>query len=407
MGFLLVYLGLEGSIPVNPGQFIRALLLVCLSYSLIKEQFQHPTTVNKLFFITFLYLLGISIVVGVQNGSLSGIFVDFYNASKILFVLLLAFFVQKEWRFFYAKSGKIININFLILTGNLFFSYLTGIGLETYDYAETSTKGFLYGGNVASVLTLIFFIYYFFQIKKGKKYQLYSILALIAIYIVGTKVIFLVPGIVAFYFLLKVDWSYFRIAAVSMVLLPLLVYLFFLTQPLFSVLIESRYLETLQRTGLLGEEGAGSYNELLLTYRRTAAAIEQLSVQINDFLGFLFGYGEVGQQAFWAVRGVYAFNFAAMDFFDLMFQYGFIGAGLFFSFAGIALVNVWEKGMDKPLGVSFLFIFLYSFFGGYVLYSVTAGTLFAFLMGLIMKNQIVRTRLVRKRNLNKKKSTEL
>lgn len=386
IGFLLQFIGLEGVIPVNPGQLIRAVLLICFFYALIKDQLKATDKTQKLFFVTFVYLLICSIWLGAYHGGFSGVVKDFYNVSKLLFVLLLAYMVYTYGSFFKKKASFIMEANFIILFANLFFGYATGIGLDTYDYLESSTKGFLYGGNSASVLSLIFFIYYLFQFSKGKKEKLYTLLAIFSIYMVGTKVIFLVPGIVGLYLLLKVDWTVKRTSIALALVVPVLIYLGFLILPLISSLLESRYLGTLERVGLYSKNASGSYQDALLAYRRISYMITQFENQLSSVFGFLFGYGEIGQVKFWSQQGR-AFTFAAMDFFDIMFQYGILGMGLILSLVGSALNQIWIKGLKEPLAIAFFFIFLYSFFGGYVIFTTTSGTLFAFLLGLCLNGE--------------------
>jgi hypothetical protein len=66
-----------------------------------------------------------------------------------------------------------------------------------------------------------------------------------------------------------------------------------------------------------------------------------------------------------------------MDFFDHFFKFGFLGLGLFlwilFLDSKIIIQHLYKKE-----GIIFGLFFLYAFFGGHVIDSVTSGSLFYF-----------------------------
>jgi len=65
-------------------------------------------------------------------------------------------------------TRKIIYINFIVFTLNLFFGYVFGLGLEAYRFSNT-TKGMFQGGNPVSILNLIFFTYFILDNKFRKQ----------------------------------------------------------------------------------------------------------------------------------------------------------------------------------------------------------------------------------------------
>ena len=78
-----------------------------------------------------------------------------------------------------------------------------------------------------------------------------------------------------------------------------------------------------------------------------------------------------------------------MDFFDFLFRYGIIGSFLFF------FILFWNFGYYKEElftrdGLVYVLFFLYAFFGGHVIDSVTSGTLFYFFLGKLSQNKKIR-----------------
>ncbi len=350
----------------------------------MKNQSSERFDYSKFMFITCVYLLCLGLVLGIQNKSFVGIGIEVYNLSKLIFVLLLAYYVQRNWVFFYSRADEIMKVNFIIFSLNLFFSFVTGLGLDTYGNIETATKGFLYGGNAASVLSIVFFSYYLFKWEDDFKSKIFTLIGFLNIYIVGTKVIFITPLILVLYFLLKIKWNAKRIAWTGILITPFLIYFGILIKPVVIEIFNNRYLSTLKRAGLYSSNGGGAFNEIILAYRRIEYVIEQTAYQISNFFISLFGIGRVGQMNFWELRNG-SFDFAAMDFFDLIFQYGLIGGLLVFYFFFQALKKAWKIGISNPLSIAFFLILAYSFFGGYVLYSATAGTFLSFLTGIHLK----------------------
>ena len=115
-----------------------------------------------------------------------------------------------------------------------------------------------------------------------------------------------------------------------------------------------------------------------LTFRRSASLINQMEKTFSDNFVFIIGTSFTGQNIFWENRGEFWFKNASMDFFDFFFKFGIIGIFLLF----IILLNNFRFYKSGNFGNSitlYLFI-LYAFFGGHVIDSVTAGSLFYYFL---------------------------
>lgn len=389
LGFFLKYLNMQHLIPLHPGQVIRLILLLLLFISLIKDQYKNLNIENAMVFFVSWYLFLLAIILGSKMGSLSGIVIELYNYSKLILVILLAHFVRVHWGYFFYKFDKIFNVNFLFLTFNLFFSYTTGIGLDTY-HAGDSTKGFFYAGNAVSVLSLVFFSYYLFSLGNNKWNKIYLALSIFNIYIVGTKVIFLIPLITIVYLLFRVNWSALKLLTTSLIIIPITVYVSYKLYPFVKYIFNNRYLSNLTRSGIVFDYNSDYIGKFLNEFRRVSYSITQVQYQFNDIGKLLFGVGESGQQKFWSGS---PFNFAAMDFFDIMFQYGLIATIALYVYILKGLKSSKIRNISSPIFISFLLIFAYSFFGGYVIYTTTSGTLFALLLGLYPKSNLMENKL--------------
>ncbi|HYW36233.1 MAG TPA: O-antigen ligase family protein [Balneolaceae bacterium] len=386
MGFLLLYLGMQGSIAINPGQIVRGSLLILLIGMLVADTAKSINKVNGCVLLAVLYFVLYVIVVYLKHNPAGMWMVELNNVSKLSFMLLLIYYINKHKYYFLERLDTIMVVSFSILTLNLFLGYFTGIGISTYGQNTTATKGLIYSGNAVSILTLVFFAYFFFEIQKDVKARYLSVIAIFDIYIVGTKTIFIVPLVILAYLITQINWTAFKVAVSAAVIIPALIAGSILLAPLISQVFESHYLSMLNKTGfnISNNEGGGAntnFKKAILSYRRIAFAIVEVRHQFQDPGGLIFGYGDSGQQQFWKKRG-HTFTFAAMDFIDFLFQYGIVGCLLFYSFIFYAFYRVLKSWEFTPLTVSFVFIFLYSFFGGYVLHETTANTMFALLIGL-------------------------
>ncbi len=389
MGFMLIYLGLEGLLLINPGQLVRSIILLLLFGDLLTDAAEEFTKLNGCVLLITLYFIIYIVVVYFKNYPAGMWVIEFNNSFKLLFILLLIYYVNKHKRYFLARADKIMLISFSILTLNLFLGYFGGVGISTYGASTTATKGLLYGGNSVSILSLVYFAYYFFKIQDDPIAKYLCIIALFDIYIVGTKAIFIVPVVILFYLFTQINWTIPKMVTSAAIAIPLLIAAIIVAAPFITQIFQARYLTMLQQTGIVSGGAPGASNgirEAILAYRRVAFAVTQLQHQFQHAGGVIFGYGAAGQHLFWTNKGFF-YTFAAMDFFDFLFEYGVAGSLLFYSFIFYAFYIVFKRRAFTPLSVSFIFIFLYSFFGGYVLFGMTAGTMYAFLIALNLPQQ--------------------
>ena len=96
----------------------------------------------------------------------------------------------------------------------------------------------------------------------------------------------------------------------------------------------------------------------------------------------MIGKSFAGQNIFWEQRGEFWFKNASMDFFDFFFKYGLIGTILFFYLLINNMMSAMKKSITRDKVTIFLF-FVYSFFGGHVIDSVTSGSLFYYYLAKI------------------------
>lgn len=380
MGFLLVSLNLQSVLVLNPGQIVRTILLGLILIVFLKDILEKFNSINSHILLSLLYF-GVFVIVIYLNGGYWG--AELNNVSKLIFILMLVYYINKHKDFFLEHFNSIMHVNFYVLTINLVFGYITGLGIDTYGESMNATKGFIYSGNAVSILSLVFLAYFIFRLQEDSKAKYLILLAIVNIFIVGTKAIFIVPVVILIYLFTKIRWTVTRVLITSSVLIPIIIAVIIAVAPLITQVYQSRYLDMLERTGVSIENNGGgdSVEQAILAYRRITFATKQVEKQFTEPAGLLFGYGESGQYEFWTEKG-YSFTFAGMDFIDFLFEYGLFGSLLFYSIIFYPLISVIKRWEFNPLTISFIFIFLYSFFGGYVIYNTTASTMFSLLIGL-------------------------
>ncbi len=389
MGFTLIYLGLQKSLLINPGQLVRSIILLLLLGDLLTDAWAKLNRLNGVVLLAILYFVFYVLVIFLKNNPAGMWFIELNNVSKLIFLLLLIYYVNKHKSWFLARIDKIMIISFGLLTLNLFIGFFGGAGISTYGAGTSATKGLLYGGNAVSVLSLVYFIYYFFNIQDDSKAKYLAVIAIFDIYIVGTKTIFIVPVVMLVYLFTKIKWTATKIIISIAIIVPLVIAGIIVIAPIVTQIFQARYLNMLQRTGIVAGNtptAPGGIGEAILAYRRVAFAVTQLQYQFQHAGGVIFGYGSAGQHQFWTDKNFF-YTFAAMDFFDFLFEYGVVGSLLFYTPIFYAFYRVIKHWEFTPVSVSFIFIFLYSFFGGYVIYGLTAGTMFAFLTALNLPEQ--------------------
>ncbi len=119
-----------------------------------------------------------------------------------------------------------------------------------------------------------------------------------------------------------------------------------------------------------------------INFRRYASLNVQMEESLSNYNTFLIGKSLVGQNVFWEKRGEFRFKNSSMDFFDFFFKYGLIGTVLFIFLLMKDIMPAIKKSITRDKVVISLF-FVYSFFGGHVIDSVTSGSFFYYYLAKI------------------------
>lgn len=381
IGIIIKYIGFEGIIP-HPGQVIRAVLLLCfILYILNKVIVKSEYNYSLLSITTIYYIILLSIFNTLNYYNYLITINEIYDSIRPLFIILLATYTYYNKYYFISKFDNIILINFFVFSFNLLFSFITGVGLETYDNVEGSTKGFLIAGNSASILSLVFFTYFLFYKNKNKKNIIYLFISIFGMYILGTKVIFLIPFLILLFIIRDIHWKTSRVIITSIIAIPISLFTFVFLLTYINELFLPRYLPMLQRSGLIDSYSTSTI-DILSNYRRISYAIDQITYQFTDWKALVWGMGSAGQIEFWSNR---SFKFAAMDFIDILFKYGLIGLLLFSLYVINSIKNIRNKAIKNNYKVCLIIMLLYSFFGGYVMFDMTSGTMLGLLIGINLK----------------------
>jgi len=386
MGFMLVYR--HSDLLINPGQLIRGLLLVMLLASFVHD-IAHDKLVGIRKRIFFFICFGISflLVRFVDSGfSIQSLITEISKFSKPLFLVMLIYELSKNYDFFRAHFDRIIKINFIVFSVNIIGGYFTDFGLNTYSFIEDSSKGMFYGGNPVAVMAIVFFIYYLYNFQARK--APYLMAALLNLHIISTKTVFIIPLLVLLFLLdrFKNAGLNKKLALIYLVLPVMYVGVLYIS-PKVSELYASRYSKVVERSyngylrnGRIFESSMLAPLEMI-SYRRVSAAKEQTSEVLSNPVYLLVGYGKTSMNNFWIDRDS-QFHDAAMDIIDFFSLYGIVGAYLFYT---IILHIVWPSIRTRRLdrdSVVILFLFLYSTFGGHVVFSASSGSFLALFLGL-------------------------
>lgn len=362
------------SFLLNPGNYVRAILLVLLSISFVRSSSLNLR--QSKIYMFFWALIGVLLL----SFSVSGVQNDFDYESfnylgKVLLFLLLFYFVYMNAAFFKNSINKIMSINFYVYMFNMILGLL-GVGFVNYSrIIDLATiKGFFYGGNTANLLSLVFFSFFLYKENKDTKDIINIVMSLLFVFLTLSKVIYAIPFIVLVYivrnFSFKAVFVWFFISIASIV---------FVENSIIKGKLERR-LDVLNTK-------SSSYVKMLENRtvdfnRRLSYSLIQFKHQLSNLDALFFGVNRSGQVHFWYTR--YSWNFSAMDYFDLMFLYGilFTSMLLFFMMRVIWSGFVCNLKYDVLMVISI--IFAYSFFGGYVMIGVSASHLLALFSGVAL-----------------------
>ena len=383
-GFIRIYSGITNPI-FNIGYWVRGPILVFLLYYYLIQLKKRKLFIDEfLALIIFAYFI-FNLFLNYTIMPSSRMIIE--NIPYILrqqFLIFLLVYIRNRLTFSDALVKKVIMINFSVLTLNLVIGYFLGFGLESYRFSGTS-KGMFQGGNPVSILNLVFFTFFLMDGALRKKF-IPILLTFFNGFVIASKSIF--GFIIPIFFALKRRYLSLNKIIFYNILAIIILFSFDYMSNKAVELYEKRFGLNISKSIAAAERVGGLYdnqtlnNVASINFRRYASMNIQMEESWKGFNSTIFGISLAGQNIFWEKRGEFIFRHASMDFFDFFFKYGIIGTVLF-TMILIKNYNLYILKIFSRDGLVFTLFFLYAFFGGHVIDSVTSGSLFFFFLGKI------------------------
>ena len=383
-GFIRIYSGITNPI-FNIGYWVRGPILVFLLYYYIIQLKKRKLFIDEfLALVIFTYFI-FNLFLNYTIMPSSRMIIE--NIPYILrqqFLIFLLVYIRNRLTFSDALVKKVIMINFSILTINLVVGYFLGFGLESYRFSGTS-KGMFQGGNPVSILNLVFFTFFLMDGALRKKF-IPILFTLFNGFVIASKSIF--GFIIPIFFALKRRYLNLNKIIFYNILAIIILFSFDYMSNKAIELYEKRFGLNISKSIAAAEKVGGLYDNQTLNnvasvnFRRYASMNIQMEESWKGFNSTIFGISLAGQNIFWEKRGEFIFRHASMDFFDFFFKYGIIGTVLFIMIL-FKNFNLYVSKIFSRDGLVFTLFFLYAFFGGHVIDSVTSGSLFFFFLGKI------------------------
>ena len=383
-GFIRIYSGITNPI-FNIGYWVRGPILVLLLYYYLIQLKKRKLFIDEfLALIIFAYFI-FNLFLNYTILPSSRMIIE--NIPYILrqqFLIFLLVYIRNRLTFSDVLVKKVIMINFSVLTLNLVIGYFLGFGLESYRFSGTS-KGMFQGGNPVSILNLVFFTFFLMDGALRKKF-IPILLTFFNGFVIASKSIF--GFIIPIFFALKRRYLSLNKIIFYNILAIIILFSFDYMSNKAVELYEKRFGLNISKSIAAAERVGGLYdnqtlnNVASINFRRYASMNIQMEESWKGFNSTIFGISLAGQNIFWEKRGEFIFRHASMDFFDFFFKYGIIGTVLF----TMILFKNYKLYISKIFsrdGLVFTLFFLYAFFGGHVIDSVTSGSLFFFFLGKI------------------------
>ena len=383
-GFIRIYSGITNPI-FNIGYWVRGPILVFLLYYYLIQLKKRKLFIDEfLALVIFAYFI-FNLFLNYTIMPSSRMIIE--NIPYILrqqFLIFLLVYIRNRLTFSDALVKKVIMINFSILTINLVIGYFLGFGLESYRFSGTS-KGMFQGGNPVSILNLVFFTFFLMDGALRKKF-IPILFTFFNGFVIASKSIF--GFIIPIFFALKRRYLSLNKIIFYNILAIIILFSFDYMSNKAIELYEKRFGLNISKSIAAAEKVGGLYDNQTLNnvasvnFRRYASMNIQMEESWKGFNSTIFGISLAGQNIFWEKRGEFIFRHASMDFFDFFFKYGIIGTVLFimilFKNFSLYVAKIFSRD-----GLVFTLFFLYAFFGGHVIDSVTSGSLFFFFLGKI------------------------
>jgi len=383
-GFIRIYSGITNPI-FNIGYWVRGPILVLLLYYYLIQLKKRKLFIDEfLALIIFAYFI-FNLFLNYTIMPSSRMIIE--NIPYILrqqFLIFLLVYIRNRLTFSDALVKKVIMINFSVLTLNLVIGYFLGFGLESYRFSGTS-KGMFQGGNPVSILNLVFFTFFLMDGALRKK-LIPILLTFFNGFVIASKSIF--GFIIPIFFALKRRYLSLNKIIFYNILAIIILFSFDYMSNKAVELYEKRFGLNISKSIAAAERVGGLYdnqtlnNVASINFRRYASMNIQMEESWKGFNSTIFGISLAGQNIFWEKRGEFIFRHASMDFFDFFFKYGIIGTVLF-TMILFKNYNLYISKIFSRDGLVFTLFFLYAFFGGHVIDSVTSGSLFFFFLGKI------------------------
>ena len=383
-GFIRIYSGITNPI-FNIGYWVRGPILVLLLYYYLIQLKKRKLFIDEfLALIIFAYFI-FNLFLNYTIMPSSRMIIE--NIPYILrqqFLIFLLVYIRNRLTFSDALVKKVIMINFSVLTLNLVIGYFLGFGLESYRFSGTS-KGMFQGGNPVSILNLVFFTFFLMDGALRKKF-IPILLTFFNGFVIASKSIF--GFIIPIFFALKRRYLSLNKIIFYNILAIIILFSFDYMSNKAVELYEKRFGLNISKSIAAAERVGGLYdnqtlnNVASINFRRYASMNIQMEESWKGFNSTIFGISLAGQNIFWEKRGEFIFRHASMDFFDFFFKYGIIGTVLF-TMILFKNYNLYISKIFSRDGLVFTLFFLYAFFGGHVIDSVTSGSLFFFFLAKI------------------------
>ncbi len=383
-GFIRIYSGITNPI-FNIGYWVRGPILVLLLYYYLIQLKKRKLFIDEfLALIIFAYFI-FNLFLNYTILPSSRMIIE--NIPYILrqqFLIFLLVYIRNRLTFSDALVKKVIMINFSVLTLNLVIGYFLGFGLESYRFSGTS-KGMFQGGNPVSILNLVFFTFFLMDGALRKKF-IPILLTFFNGFVIASKSIF--GFIIPIFFALKRRYLSLNKIIFYNILAIIILFSFDYMSNKAVELYEKRFGLNISKSIAAAERVGGLYdnqtlnNVASINFRRYASMNIQMEESWKGFNSTIFGISLAGQNIFWEKRGEFIFRHASMDFFDFFFKYGIIGTVLF-TMILFKNYNLYISKIFSRDGLVFTLFFLYAFFGGHVIDSVTSGSLFFFFLAKI------------------------
>ena len=383
-GFIRIYLGISNPL-FNFGYWIRGPILALFFFFYIYQIKKQTMFMDELLVIILFFYFCFNTLFNYLIYPSPRILIE--NLPYLLrqqFLLFLFVFIKNRMVIDKSFTSKVIHYNFIVFVLSLFIGYVFGFGLESYRFSGTS-KGMFQGGNPVSILNLIFFTYFILDGALRRKIIPVA-LTIFNGFIIASKSVF--GFIIPIYFALRRRaLSVNKLIFYNAFILIMIFSFSYLTDKAVEA-YEARFGLNINKSIAAAEKVGGLYNNSMMNkiasvnFRRYASLNEQMEESFSNFNTFLLGKGLAGQNVFWEKRGEFWFKNSSMDFFDFFFKYGLIGIILFIILLLRDIQPAIKKSITRDKVVIFLF-FVYSFFGGHVIDSVTSGSLFYYYLAII------------------------